>query len=92
VHPYAARVMQEVGLDITGQRPKPLSHVPLGDIDTVITLCDDECPIPPADRRRREEAWHLTDPSDAAGGEQEMLLAFRRVRDEIKTRVEQLVR
>jgi phosphate transport system protein len=92
VHPYAARVMQEVGIDITGQRPKSLSHVPLGDIDTLVMLCDDECPIPPADRRRREESWHLADPAAAAGSEQEMLLAFRRVRDEIKARIEKLVR
>ena len=74
VHPYAARVMQEVGIDISSQRPKPLSHVPLGDIDTVIMLCDDECPIPPADRRRREESWHLADPGEVAGSEQDMLL------------------
>jgi phosphate transport system protein len=92
VHPYAARVMQEVGIDISSQRPKPLSHVPLGDIDTVIMLCDDECPIPPADRRRREESWHLADPAAVGASEQETLAAFRSVRDEIKGRIEKLVR
>src|SRR3954465_8369183 len=40
--PCAVRVMQEVGLAISSQRPKPIGDVPVGDIDTVITVCAEE--------------------------------------------------
>ena len=91
VHPYAVRVMREVGVDISSQRPKPLSHVPLGDIDTVITLCEGPCALPPDENLRRTEAWELPDPGDAAGNEQEVLTVFRSTRDEIRRRIHRLV-
>ena len=91
VDPFAARAMQEVGVDISNQRPKSLSHVPLGDIDTVVMLSDSEASVPQADNLRRQEAWDVPDPSDTAGSEIEVLGAFRRVRDEIRRHIEQLV-
>ena len=91
VHPYAVRVMREVGIDISGQRPKPISHVPLGDIDTVVTLCEEQSPSLPDDNLRHREAWALSDPSTAVGSEQEMLAVFRSVRDEIRRHIHQLI-
>ena len=89
IHPLAVRVMQEVGIDIARQRPKSIADVPLGDIDTVITLCAQECPVLPAPLR--QERWELPDPAEASG-EEEMAAAFRRVRDELRGRIERLAR
>jgi protein-tyrosine-phosphatase len=87
VHPFAVRAMQEVGVDISAQRPKRISDVPLGDVDTVITLCSEECAIPPG-RDLRREAWALPDPAQAKGNDLERLLVFRGVRDELRRRIE----
>jgi phosphate transport system protein len=89
VHPLAVRVMQEAGIDISQQLPKSISEVPLGDVDTVITLCAEECPELPAPLRLNR--WELPDPV-AVRGEQEMLAAFRRLRDELRERIEELAR
>jgi arsenate reductase len=65
--------------------------VPLGDIDTVITLCEEQCALPPSENLRQREAWALPDPADATGSEQEMLTVFRSTRDEIRRRIHRLV-
>jgi phosphate transport system protein len=90
INPYAVRVMQEVGVDISAQRPKGISDVPLGDVDTIVTLCAEECVVAPTKALRRE-AWELPDPARATGSEQEIVAAFRRTRDEIRRRMLQLV-
>lgn len=89
VHPLAVRVMQEVGIDISAQRPKVVGDVPLGDIDTVITLCAEECTIPPGPDLRRED-WMLPDPTRTNGAETDQLANFRSVRDELRRRIETL--
>ncbi|HVR18795.1 MAG TPA: phosphate signaling complex protein PhoU [Polyangiaceae bacterium] len=91
IHPLAVRVMKEVGLDLSGQRPKHVGDVPIGDVDTVITLCaEGSCASLPAALRR--EAWALADPAAAAGSEQERASEFRRIRDELRPRVESLLK
>ncbi|MBI3178090.1 MAG: phosphate signaling complex protein PhoU, partial [Deltaproteobacteria bacterium] len=56
VHPMAVRVMSEIGIDIATQAPKRISDVPLGEVDTVITLCGEEvCVTLPGEQRR--EHW-----------------------------------
>jgi phosphate transport system protein len=89
VHPLAVRAMQEVGVDISAQRPKVVSDVPLGDVDTAITLCAEECTVPPGPDLRRER-WELPDPVRAQGSEAEQLAAFRDARDELRRRIEAL--
>jgi len=91
IHPMAVRVMKEVGLDLSGQRPKHVDDVPIGDVDTLITLCAEGSTetLPEALRR---EAWALTDPAALAGTEQERTSEFRRIRDELRPRVESLVK
>ena len=79
----------EVGIDISAQRPKALSDVPLGDVDTVITLCAEECVVLPGTELRRE-SWSLPDPGATAGDEAATLAAFRQVRDTLRQRIEQL--
>jgi phosphate transport system protein len=90
VNPYAIKVMEEVGIDISSQRPKRISDVPIGDVDTVITLCAEEiCVIPGKELRR--EAWVLPDPTRTAGPEDQVIAAFRKLRDELRQRVETLM-
>ena len=85
VHPLAIQVMQEVGIDISSHRSKPLTDFLEQNIDTVITVCgnaDQACPIFPGQMRRYH--WPFEDPAHATGTEVEMLEVFRRVRDEIR--------
>jgi protein-tyrosine-phosphatase len=90
VDPHAVRVMQEVGVDISYQRPKPVGDVPLGDIDTVITVCAEEaCALPPGGLVQHH--WALEDPTLVEGSEEEVLAAFRKTRDELKFRLEELL-
>jgi phosphate transport system protein len=90
VHPLAVRAMQEVGVDISAQRPKLVSDVPLGDVDTVITLSAEECVIPPG-RDLRRDVWAMADPTQVDGSDLEKLMAFRAVRDELRGRIEALL-
>ena len=91
IHPLAVRVMNEIGIDITGQSSKSLASIPLDSVDQVITLCgdaDERCPTLSAKVKRIH--WPLPDPARAQGNEDEVLQAFRQVRDEIRSRVENL--
>ena len=90
VNPYAMRVMEEVGIDISRQRPSSFANVPMGDMDTVITLCAEAiCPLPPAGLVLHN--WRLPDPVAVQGSEEEKLAAFRAVRDELHSRLEVLL-
>jgi arsenate reductase len=85
VHPLAIKVMQEIGLDISQQRSKPLSEFLQTPVHTVITVCsqaDEACPIFPGQVNRHH--WAFDDPAKAVGSEAEVLAVFRRVRDEIR--------
>lgn len=89
VHPTAVEVMQEVGIDIRGQRSKRLDEVPWGEADTVVTLCgeaEDICPTVGGAVRRVH--WPLPDPS--AAPKKDRVRVFREVRDEIRWRVASL--
>lgn len=90
LNPYAVRVMQEVGIDISSQQPKRISDVPLGDVDTVITLCAEEiCVLPPDGLTRLN--WALPDPAAVTGSEQEIEAAFRKVRDDLRERIQTIL-
>ncbi len=94
VHPLAVRVMAEVGLDISGERPRPVEPFIAQPFDHVITVCDDAreaCPVFTGEVRHRH---HLpfTDPYWAVGTEQERLAVFRRVRDAMNAAFDRFVR
>ena len=85
VHPLAIRVMEEIGIDISGHRSKHLSEFLQQPVETVITVCgnaDQACPMFPGQVNRYH--WGFDDPAHANGTEEEKLTVFRRVRDEIK--------
>ncbi|HWP85602.1 MAG TPA: arsenate reductase ArsC [Terriglobia bacterium] len=92
VHPFAVRVMSEIGLDISRQTSKSVEPFLAERFDYVITLCEaakEACPIFPGEARRLH--WDLPDPAAAGGSEQERLEAFRRVRDQLAARIEELL-
>ena len=83
LNPVAVAAMAEAGIDIAGRTPALLSVDDVRASDVVITMgCGDACPIFPG---KRYEDWQLDDP---AGQD---LPAVRRIRDDIRTRVEALV-
>jgi arsenate reductase (thioredoxin) len=89
VRPLAIRVMDEVGVDISGQESKTLERYRGEHFDYVITVCDDAneaCPFFPGAKNRLH--WSFEDPARAEGSEEERLAIFRRVRDEIREHIE----
>lgn len=83
VNPAAIAAMAEIGIDITGEYPKPWTDEIVKAADVVITMgCGDACPLYPG---KRYEDWELEDP---AGQD---LAAVRAIRDEIGTRVRTLL-
>jgi arsenate reductase (thioredoxin) len=90
VRPQAIKVMKELGIDISGQESKTLKRYLGEPFDYVITVCDDAneaCPFFPGARRRLH--WSFEDPAAAEGSEEERLGVFRKVRDQIKERIEE---
>jgi len=86
VRPEAITVLGEIGIDISGQSSKPVSAIPAGEVDTVITLCsEEECPLFLGQARRLD--WSLPDPAAVQGSDEERLAAFRRTRDELRRRI-----
>lgn len=83
VNPSAVEAMREVGIDITAATPKVLTDEAVQGSDVVITMgCGDTCPYYPGTRYLD---WALEDPAGKG------VEAVRPIRDEIKTRVEQLI-
>ncbi|MDO9079603.1 MAG: arsenate reductase ArsC [Desulfuromonadales bacterium] len=81
----AVKVMQELGIDISVQRSKTLDEFDDERFDYVITLCGDaheRCPLFFGGVERLHIGFH--DPSPATGSEEEILVEFRQVRDEIR--------
>ncbi len=89
VHPLAIQAMAELGIDISQQRSKTLDRYLDEQFAEVITVCDtaaEACPVFPGAARRLH--WSFEDPSKATGSEAEQLEVYRRVRDEIRSRIE----
>ncbi|WP_229406043.1 arsenate reductase ArsC [Micromonospora sp. NBRC 110038] len=84
VNPAAVEAMAEVGIDITDQRPKLLEYATAESSDVIVTMgCGDACPVFPG---KRYEDWKLDDPAGQG------VEAVRPIRDEIRSRVESLLR
>src|SRR5829696_1790908 len=83
INPRVVTVMEEIGLDVSREHPKPLTGEAVRAADVVVTMgCGDACPIYPS---KRYEDWALDDPAEAD------LDGVRRIRDEIAGRVKRLV-
>jgi arsenate reductase len=94
LNPRAVRVMAEAGVDISRHRSKHLDELEGIDFDLVITVCNharERCPIFPGEARVMHRDFE--DPpklAQSAGSEQEALVPYRRVRDEIRAFVQLL--
>ncbi len=93
VHPLAIRAIEEIGLPVEGLNSKHVdqftadsSRVP---IDLAVTVCDNakkSCPVLPGAGETLH--WPFNDPADATGDDEQKMITFRRVRDEIKSQIE----
>ena len=84
VNPAAVAAMAEEGIDIAAETPKVLTVEAVESSDVVVTMgCGDTCPWFPG---KRYEDWVLDDPAGQG------VEAVRLIRDEIRTRVEKLLR
>ena len=82
VHPEVVAAMQEVGIDLSGERPQRLTPELAAGAALLVTMgCGEECPIVPGAAR---DDWPLPDPKGRTPAE------VRKIRDEIRRRVEAL--
>jgi protein-tyrosine-phosphatase len=83
INPAVLEAMEELGVDMSEEFPKPLTDEAVRAADVVITMgCGDACPVFPG---KRYEDWELDDPAG------QRLETVRRIRDEIDRRVQTLV-
>jgi arsenate reductase (thioredoxin) len=83
INPAVVEAMNELGVDMSEEFPKPLTDEVVRAADAVITMgCGDACPIYPG---KRYEDWVLDDPAGQS------LDSVRRIRDELDERVQRLI-
>jgi arsenate reductase len=92
LNPYVVEVMKEIGIDISGNKVKDVfDFFKKGAMFSyAITVCDEasaeRCPIFPGHTTRMH--WSFPDPSVVQGSDEEKLQAIRKIRDDIKAKVE----
>ena len=93
VHPMAIQVMEEIGVDISKQTSKSMDQFLNEEFDYIITLCDHAatfCPTFPGQGKRLH--WSLEDPAAVLGTIEQRLTVFRKIRDQIKRKIEELLK
>lgn len=91
-NPRAIQVMQEAGIDISGQESTVVTDDMTAKADVVVTVCghaDEQCPVLPNSVKKFH--WPLEDPAKAQGSEERIMAAFRAARDDIERRVRDLI-
>ena len=92
IHPLAIQVLREIGIEQRGES-KSVEQFRQQDFDLVITVCDEAneaCPIWLGRGKRLHEGFR--DPAKAPGTEDERLLVFRQVRDEMLQKIPSLLK
>ena len=92
VHPLATEAMRELGVDLSSHRSKSVDDFKGQEFDVVVTVCDnarEACPVFPGAKQTLH--WPFDDPAEAIGTDAERMAVFRRVRDEIKDRIQSYV-
>ena len=83
VHPEVIAAMQEVGIDVSAQKPQRLTDDLAGSAQYLITMgCGDTCPVVPGAKRYD---WDIADPKG------QPTAVVRAIRDDIRARVEHLL-
>ncbi len=93
LNPRAVQVMKEAGVDISKNSSNVIDPEILNRADYVITLCghaDEHCPVI-TNQNVVKWHWGFDDPAKATGSEEEIMAQFRKVRDDIKLRIEQFL-
>jgi len=93
VNPLAIKVMNESGIDISGQESKSAMGLISQSFDYVVTVCDNAkqtCPVFPG--KYEKIHWNLDDPAAAEGTEEEKMDFFREIRDQIKEKTELFIK
>ncbi|MCH8837162.1 MAG: arsenate reductase ArsC [Candidatus Marinimicrobia bacterium] len=93
VHPLAIKVMGETGIDLSAARPRAVEEFLDQAFDYVITVCDYANETCPQFTGQVKQRLHMgfDDPAEAIGTDTEVLVVFRRVRDEIWKAFERFV-
>jgi len=88
VNPFAVKAMTEVGIDISNGIAEDVDKYVNQSFDYVITVCDNAKEVCPVFNGEVKQRLHMPfdDPADAIGTEEEIMLVYIRVRDEIKKR------
>ena len=92
INPLSIKVMDEVGIDISNQSSKSADEFIGQKFDYVITVCENAkqtCPVFPGEYKSIH--WDLEDPAEASGSEEERLIIFRKIRDQIKDNVDKFI-
>jgi arsenate reductase len=90
IHPFTVRVMEEIGIPLTGQYSKDvreyMGKLHFGYLITVCANAEEKCPttFPGVGQRMH---WAFDDPAAAEGTEEDKLAKFREVRDQIDRRI-----
>jgi arsenate reductase (thioredoxin) len=89
VHPMAIEVMKEAGIDLSASTPKNVAAFLGQSFDYVVTVCDNAKETCPVFLGRVGERIHIgfEDPAAVEGSADEKLAAFKKIRDEIRTRM-----
>jgi len=89
IHPYTEQVMQEIGVQLTGQYSKNvgeyLGKTQFGYVITVCSNAEEKCPTFPGPIQRFH--WAFDDPAAFEGTDEDKLRKFREVRDQIDERI-----
>lgn len=86
IPPHVYRLMEELGINISGQAPKTLSDVPLNEIDLVISFGDADKKCGPLPAKTKVEHWPITE-AEPSPADEFKLTRHRQERDEIDKRV-----
>jgi arsenate reductase len=91
IHPMTIKVLEEIGIDASGQYAKPLTiYLGKTHFSYLITVCakaEERCPFFPGMGTRLH--WPFDDPAAFEGSDKEKLDFFRTIRDQIQTRIQQ---
>lgn len=95
LNPFVVKAMAEIGYDISKNKTKSVYDIYKSGktYDYVITVCDkdaaERCPIFPGNVKKLH--WGFKDPSSFHGTDEEKLIFTKKVRDEIKSKIEEFI-
>jgi arsenate reductase len=87
IPPELRRVLEEIGVNLTGVSPKDVKEIPLNDIDLVVSFDDAYAKCGTLPTNAKIEKWPVANPAQTHGGSPATLSVYRQGRDEIDRRL-----